>query len=254
MQQINTLANGYTPRMLFTGGIIVFWSIVSIAVVLIAADWLLKPATYPVKRISFGGPFQHVNQRQLESAVLQTLSGSFITADLNAAQEQVTALPWVHQAWVSRRWPNAVHVQFSEQNFVARWGARAWLNNTGVAVLLPQGDGPTDVPLLQGPTGSELKVWRRYQKLQAPLAAAGLTIVQLELTQRRMWKLKLQSGIELVIGRREIDERIARFISIYPFLLKKKGRINRVDLRYANGLAAAWADGRQTFSRQRFKR
>lgn len=254
MQQVDSTLNWNAPRMLFTGGIIVFWSIVLVAIALVAADWLLKPVTYPVKRVSFAGPFQHVNQKELETAVLTSLTGSFITADLDAAQERVAALPWVDRAWVSRRWPNSVNVRFSEQKFVARWGDGAWVNGNGTAVILPRHDGPKDVPQLLGPPGSEQQVLEIYRKFQAQLATAGLSITQLELTPRRMWKLYLSNGVELVIGRRGMEERIDRFIRIYPLLMKKKRQIRRVDLRYANGLAVAWINGRQTFSRQRIKR
>ncbi len=254
MQTADSALHWNTPRVLFSGGIIVFWTIVFVAFALLGADWLLKPVTYPVKRISFAGPFEHVNQKELETAALADLVGSFITADLAAAKQRVEALPWVDRAWVSRRWPNAVHVRFSEQNFIARWGNGAWLSDRGIAVILPQRDGPKDVPQLLGPPGSELQVLEFYKKFQALLATAGLSIRQLELTSRRMWKLYLNNGVELVIGRRGMEERIERFIHMYPFLLKEKRRIRRVDLRYANGLAVAWIDGRKTFSRQRTER
>ncbi len=254
MQQVDTTLHWNAPRILFTGGIVVFWSIVIIAIVLLTADWLLKPATYPVKRVSFAGPFQHVSQKELETAALTNLTGSFITANLDAAQEQIAALPWVDRAWVSRRWPNAVNVRFSEQKFVAKWGDAAWLNIDGNAVILPQRDGPKDVPQLRGPPGSEQQVLEFYRKYQAQLATAGLSIKRLELTPRRMWRLYLGNGVELVVGRRRMEERIERFIRIYPLLVKKKRQIRHVDLRYANGLAVAWINGRQTFSRQRIER
>ncbi len=242
------------PRLLFTGGIYVFWLLVAVSVLLITADWALKPVTYPVKHVSFAGPFRHVEQKALEAAALTNLTGSFITVDLDAAKERVEALPWVNRAWVSRRWPNAIHIRFSEHEFVARWGDGAWLNSNGVAVILPQRDGPQNVPQLIGPSGSERQVLEMHKKLQAHLSTAGLSVMQLELTPRRMWRLYLDNGVELVIGRNGAEERIERFIRVYPFLVKEKRRIRRVDLRYANGLAVAWIDGRQTISRQRFER
>lgn len=254
MQTADSAPHWNAPRMLFSGGIVVFWSIVFIAIALLGADWLLKPVTYPVKRVSFAGPFKQVNQKELEAAALANLAGSFITADLAAAKQRVEALPWVERAWISRRWPNAVHVRFSEQNFIARWGDGAWLSDRGTVVILPQRDGPKDVPQLLGPSGSELQVLEKFRKFQALLATAGLSIRQLELTPRRMWKLYLNNGVELVIGRKGMEERIERFIQMYPFLLKEKRRIRRIDLRYANGLAVAWIGGRKTFSRQRTER
>ncbi|MFV1996512.1 MAG: cell division protein FtsQ/DivIB [Acidiferrobacterales bacterium] len=254
MQLADNALHWSARRMLFNGGIFVFWVIVFVAVALLGADWLLRPVTYPVKRISFAGPFERVSQKELETAALTNLAGSFITADLGAAKERVEALPWVDRAWISRRWPNAVHVRFSEQNFVARWGDTAWLSDRGTAVLLPNRDGPKDVPQLLGPPGSELQVLEFYQKFQTHLATAELSIRRLELTPRRMWKLYLDNGVELVIGRKGMEERVERFIQIYPFMLKANRRIRRVDLRYANGLAVAWMDSRKTFSRQRTER
>jgi len=254
MQLADNALHWSTSRMLFSSGIVLFWGIVIVAVALLGADWLLRPVTYPVQRISFAGPFEKVNQKELESAALANLTGSFITANLGAAKERIEALPWVDRAWVSRRWPNAVHVRFSEQNFVARWGDAAWLSDRGTAVLLPNRDGPKDVPQLLGPPGSEMQVLEFYRKFQIHLATAELSIRQLVLTPRRMWKLYLENGVELVIGRKGMEERVERFIQIYPFLLKEKRRIRRVDLRYANGLAVSWADGQKTFPRQRTKR
>jgi cell division protein FtsQ len=254
MQPVDSTLHWNTPRMLFSGGIIVFWVVVFVAFALLGADWLLKPVTYPVKRISFAGPFEHVNQKELETAALADLMGSFITADLAAAKQRVEALPWIDRAWVSRRWPNAVHVRFSEQNFIARWGDGAWLSDRGAVVLLPQRDGPKNVPRLLGPSGIESQVLEFYKKFQPRLLTAGLSIRQLELTPRRMWKLSLGNGVKLVIGRKGMEERIERFIHMYPFLLKEKRRIRRVDLRYANGLAVTWIGGHKTFSRQRTAR
>jgi cell division protein FtsQ len=233
-----------TPRLLFTGGMYVFWLLVMLAMALIATDWALKPSTYAVKRVSFEGPFGHVNQSELERAALPYLTGSFLTVDLHAAQARIETLPWVSRAWVSRRWPNTIHVRFNEQNFIARWNDNAWMNDGGVVVTLPNLDGPADVVQLVGPQGSGAHVLAVYRQLNADLTKIDLSIAQLELTQRRMWKLQLHDGIELVIGRDRIDERIRRFAQIYPFLIRTGKHIRRIDLRYANGIAVAWAGGK----------
>lgn len=217
MRLADSSINLNTPRLLFTGGIYVFWLLVAVSLFLVAADWALKPITYPVKHISFAGPFKHIDQKKLEAAALTNLTGSFITVDLDAAKERVEALPWVNRAWVSRRWPNAIHIRFSEHKFVARWGNGAWLNGNGTAITLPQHDGPKNVPQLLGPSGSEHQVLNMYRKLQTQFSVVGLSIMQLELTARRMWKLYLSNNIELVIGRNGMQERIERFVRIYPF-------------------------------------
>jgi cell division protein FtsQ len=243
-----------TPRLLFTGGMYVFWFLVALALTLFATDWLLKPATYPVKSVSFSGPFAHVSQAEIEKAALPRLTGSFLTLDLDAARQQVESIPWVERAWVSRRWPNAVHIRFTEQEFVARWNDGAWLSETGIAVSLPNRDGPAEVVQLMGPEGTETQTLAIYRELSQQLRAIGLEVKQVELTRRRMWTVLLSNDIELVIGRDRLSERITRFIEIYPLLINERRRMRRIDLRYANGLAVIWADGRRSHSRQRFTR
>ena len=243
-----------TPRLLFTGGMYVFWLLVLLALVLIATDWVLKPSTYAVNRVSFEGPFGHVSQSELERVALPHLTGSFLTVDLHAAQTSIEALPWVNRAWVSRRWPNAIHIRFSEQNFIARWNDGAWMNDSGVAVSLPNHDGPADVVRLAGPHGSGTQVLAGYRRLNTKLQKIHLSVAQLELTQRRMWKLQLTNGIELIVGRDRLDERIRRFAQIYPLLARSGRTIRRIDLRYANGIAVAWAGGKQIFTRQHYAR
>lgn len=254
MASAQTAMNWSTARALFNGGMYLFWFLVALALALFAADWLLKPTTYPVKSVSFAGPFTHVSQNEIETAVLPGLTGSFLTLDLDAARQQVESLPWINRAWVSRRWPNAVHIRFTEHQFVARWNDDAWLSEAGTAVVLPGRDGPTDVVQLKGPEYTEGQCLAAYRELNQQLGAVGLAVKELKLTQRRMWTLKLNNDIELVIGRDRLSERIRRFVEIYPFLVNERQQLRKIDLRYANGVAVTWTDGRQSHARQRFAR
>ena len=54
-----------------------------------------------------------------------------MSADLDAIQRAVEALPWVDHARVQRHWPNGLHVQVSEQTAAARWGESGLLNTRG---------------------------------------------------------------------------------------------------------------------------
>lgn len=244
------ILNWSMPRLLFTGGMYAFWFLVAVSLTLLLTDWVMKPTTYPVKSVRFAGPFSHVSQAELETVAMPGLMGSFLTVDLDAAQQRIEALPWVERAWLSRRWPNAIHVRFTEQQFIARWNDDAWLGSGGTAVVLPGRDGPQDVVQLRGPAGAEEQTLATYRQLNEQLAAIGLSIDELQLTPRRMWALRLNNGIELLIGRDRLEERFQRFVKIYPALVNEGRRISRIDLRYANGVAVAWANGRSTFSRQ----
>ena len=75
------------------------------------------------------------------------------------------------------------------------------------------------------------------------LRPMGFTVARLELRERGSWFLSTGQGIEVLLGRDHLVEKIRRFGAIYSKALKdQKDNIARVDLRYANGLAVAWRE------------
>jgi cell division protein FtsQ len=63
--------------------------------------------------------------------------------------------------------------------------------------------------------------------------------VEVQVTARRAWQVKLASGMTLALGRENIEARLARFVAVHDRTLGQLGRrIDYVDLRYANGFAA----------------
>lgn len=227
-------------RRMFTYGVRLFWLLVAVLAILVVADWMLRTESYPVRQLSLEGPFEQVNRKQIEQAVMPALHGNYLTIKLEDVRERVEALAWVERAWVSRKWPETIHVRFAEQHFVARWGEQAWLNRHGEAVQLPQAMGPMQLVRLDGPQGSEKEVWRHYQAMQRKLDAIGLRIVNLRLSARRTWRIELAEGIELVAGREAPLERIERFVRAYAHVATRMAEIERIDLRYANGFAVKW--------------
>ena len=64
-------------------------------------------------------------------------------------------------------------------------------------------------------------------------------VVQISLSPRRAWQMRLDSGMVLELGREQAQERLARFVSVYPYSLASvQHTVDYVDLRYSNGFAA----------------
>ena len=59
-----------------------------------------------------------------------------------------------------------------------------------------------------------------------------------QLTPRRAWQVKLDSGPTLELGRHDIEARLAQFVAVHA---RTVGTLNRhidyIDLRYPNGFA-----------------
>ena len=79
-------------------------------------------------------------------------------------------------------------------------------------------------------------------KLVGAFKSVGETPVQVTLSPRLAWQLKLQNGMLVDIGREQpkspVGVRLARFIEVYPEMVAKRAvRPAVVDLRYPNGFA-----------------
>jgi len=205
---------------------------------LAALTWALDR---PVRVISMDGSFQRVSPGQIEQAVAPYAHAGFMSADLDAIQRAVEVVPWVEHARVQRRWPNSLHVTVIEQTAAARWGESGLLNTRGELFVREAAHVPAELPRLSGPEGTESQVAQRYLAVQGRMLEAGMRIAALRLDERGAWEMDLDSGVTVRLGRREVDERIDRFIRTASQVIGHRfSEITYVDMRYSNGFAIGW--------------
>jgi cell division protein FtsQ len=216
----------------------------------------------PVRRIDVAGSFQRVSPLDVEQVVRTQLRGGFVSANLDMLQRAIEALPWVDRARVQRRWPDALAVQVTEQVASARWGATGLLNARGELFLKGARHVPPELPRLDGPDGSERQVAELLFQVQPRLLEAGLRISALRLDPRGAWDLELANGVNVRFGRRQLQERIERFLKVgAPVVAGRPNDIAFLDMRYSNGFTVGWrtpgapqarpAAGEETISRQK---
>jgi len=195
----------------------------------------------PMRVISMDGSFQRVSPGQIEKAVAPFAHSGFMSADLDAIERAVEALPWVDHARVQRRWPNSLHVTVVEQIAAARWGESGLLNTRGELFVRQAAHVPAELPRLSGPEGTESQVAERYLATEGRMQEAGMRIAALRLDERGAWEMDLDSGVTVRLGRLQVDERIDRFIrTASQVIAHRLTDISYVDMRYSNGFAIGW--------------
>src|ERR1700722_19922386 len=195
----------------------------------------------PGRVISIDGSFQRVSPGQIEKAVAPFANQGFMSADLADIQRAVETLPWVDHARIARRWPNSLRVTVIEQTAAARWGESGLLNTRGELVVRTATHVPAELPHLSGPEGSESQVAQRYLATQGRMLEAGMRIAALRLDARGAWEIDLDSGVTVRLGRRDVDDRIDRFIhTASQVIAHRLNEIAYVDMRYSNGFAIGW--------------
>jgi cell division protein FtsQ len=169
------------------------------------------------------------------------VKGGLATVDLEKVREHIERIDWVDRAVVQRRWPDAIRVIVTEQVAAARWNEAGLLNARGELFIRNARYVPPELPLLEGPEGTEHMVAQLYLDSQGRLVEAGLRLTGVRLDERGAWELELANGVVVKLGRQAVTERLERFIKLAsPLVAKRLAEINYVDMRYTNGFSVGW--------------
>jgi cell division protein FtsQ len=195
----------------------------------------------PVQRVLVEGSFQRVSPPEIEAAVVEVARGGLASVDLDEVRGRVERIDWVDHAVVSRRWPDALRVVVVEQVAAARWNDAGLLNARGELFLRNARYVPPELPLLEGPDGSEGMVAQLYLDAQGRLLEAGVRLTGVRLDERGAWELELANGVKVRLGRLAVTDRLDRFIRLAsPLVAKRAAEIGYVDMRYTNGFSVGW--------------
>jgi cell division protein FtsQ len=228
---------------------------------------IYEPSVLPIRSVKIAGDFTHLDHTTLQKMVTSYSSKGFLGIDMSGLKESLQKLPWAYTASVWRVWPDTLQINITEQTPAAQWGDKTLLNTSG-ELFDPGNDELHGLPQLQGPLGEHSLVFHNYREMSALLAPLSLKIQWLGLAARHAWRLQLDNGMTVILGRDNAVARLAQFVKVYPQLFSRnnsgansfndndgesnnqssKRSINNdnnriadyVDLRYEHGMAVHW--------------
>ena len=200
-----------------------------------ALHYVVRLPQFPLREVRIGSAPVHVTREQIEDVVRREFAGNFFTLDLAAARAAFEKLPWVRAASVRRQWPDRLDVTLEEHVPLARWEGAALVNVQG-EVFTAAYDGK--LPLFAGPPGSAKEIAIQYGYFKRRLGDIHQAPVEVRVSPRRAWQLRLDNGLVIELGREQIETRLDRLVAVYDRTIGRlQRRIDYVDLRYANGFA-----------------
>jgi len=202
------------------------------------ADWL------PIRYVRIEGAFQYIAKDRVQQVLQGQLNHGLYNADIQQIQVSVNQLPWVESVRVKRVWPDAINIKIAEQSPIVRWGRDGLLNNKGELFFPSNIVEFKALPLLLGPSGNEKKFLEIMKGLMTTLRDQGLALAEFNVDERRAWKIKLQSEMELILGRNEPLKKFQLFLKTFALIgTEQETKVAVVDLRYPNGYALTWKLG-----------
>ena len=209
---------------------------IALSLVLIALVWRAANFdVFAVKGIDLVGNVKHVTREQVETIAANELKGTIFTVDLGGARSAFEKLPWVSRVDIRRRWPDRLEVSVREHRALARWGNTALVSRQGEVF---EGASNERLVVFEGPPGSASEITRGYLQFNEALALIGRKVRSVHVSERRAWSLRLDDSTVIELGRFAVDERLRRFVAVYPRSVGTLvGNVDYIDLRYTNGFA-----------------
>ena len=187
----------------------------------------------PVAHVQFTGDAERVPPAALEALAEGIKRASVGGLGMESVREAARRVPWVRDASVRRRFPDALEIRIEAFDAVARWGDSAMVSARGE--IFPART-TAKLPLFRGPDAAAAAMADAFPTLAKAIAPVG-AIAELRLNARGSWQVVLESGLTLQLGRGEVESRLARFAAAWPQLATRDPLPKYADLRHANGFA-----------------
>lgn len=222
----------------------VLYGVIGLFLLGAAIRWVSYSDYFQIATVDIVAPnnqqsLQYVDKQKLFNHLKPHLSGSFFYVDLDEAQQLASKFEWVDEVVVERVFPNAIRITVKEHEPVAKWlqeGHVAGLVNAEGKIF--QAAYNKKLPLFDGDLAVQPQMVSQYKTFNSELQPLRLGILRLQYTPRSSWSMMLDNGIELRLGKTDVNTRLSRFADIWQHSLREQAlSLDYVDMRYPNGFA-----------------
>ena len=210
--------------------------IVAIGVAGFAALAIASLPLFGVNHITVEGAIERAERDAAQRIATQVRGKPLWRIDAGKIAEDITVIPGVREVRVRRAFPDHLIITIEKRRPLARWLSGGILGTDGV---LYNGEPKTGLPIFKGPDERAVEMAEFYHFANALLQNEGLHIDQIDLDNDIGWRLFINNGWVLTLGRNRVRERMRRFASVQRHAAEKMEKISGIDLRYPNGFAAS---------------
>ena len=203
------------------------------------------PGLFPLHNVRLSDTPQRVDTTGVLQVVRSEVQGNFFTVDIERLRQALEKLPWVRSVSIRREFPYRLVVRLAEHQALARWNNGTHFDEFRTGLVNQQGEvfvarSEQVLPSFIGPGDTAAEIAGHYAQFTKQLSALNLQATQITLSPRHAWQLHLSNGMVVELGREDMQQRLARFVEVYPYSLAAiQSQVKVVDLRYRNGFAVS---------------
>jgi cell division protein FtsQ len=184
--------------------------------------WLTRTPLFTIRAIDLAGDLQRNSVPTIRANAAPRLAGNFFSVDLHAAQAAFETVPWVRSAVVRRVWPDRLLVVLEEHQAAALWegettegsegsGLERLVNSFGELFDANLGDVEDEaLPVFTSPEASVPQALSLLRRVQPAFTGLAQPVQHVAQTRRGSWRVRLEGGAVVELGRGSEDELVLR--------------------------------------------
>ncbi|AJC50397.1 cell division protein FtsQ/DivIB [Coxiella endosymbiont of Amblyomma americanum] len=221
------------------------WLIIFITFFTVLVEKLIlnNPRFFPLRQVKIDVIGSCTATAELKKIIVPYIfNKGFFSLSTGLLKLIVMKLPWISKVTVQRIWPDKLEIIAVEQQQAARWKNSKLISKLGTLFTAPSSIISKNLPQLQGPDSSEKAIFSRFEKFTRLLKPLRIKITVFQVCNRDLLLLTLNNDTKIYLEYKDIDQRFRKLIFFYRQLINHKNeyQIDRIDLRYSNGLAVHW--------------
>lgn len=202
---------------------------------------------FPIKTVKVIGKYQYVKEADIQNILLPYINGKglFAFSELEA-EKALEQVPGVASASIWRVPPAKIKVIVRERSAIARFPDGSLLSQSGVVFQTNNPTGANTLPLLNGDHLYAKQMLKMLESLEPVFETINAQVTGLGIAQNGDWSVQLNNQFWIMMGKNDLQTRVADLINIYPTLLQSNtngATLTYVDLRYNHGFSAIWTGG-----------
>lgn len=195
---------------------------------------------FPINHLKIEASYKNITRSEIQNIISPYMQKSFLTFSVRNVEDDFKNNSWVESISIEKKWPDSINIKIIERIPVAIYNNMI-LSEKADLFKAKDMKKLSYLPHFIGPKNQQKDILQIYEKLSKLLVSKGLFITSMWLRDNQACEIILQNGVKLRLGKQNIEERLLRFIQVYPKLFAKRfDQISAIDLRYASGIAVDW--------------
>jgi len=196
----------------------------------------------PIAKVEVHGEHYFISRTELRELIESHLvNETYWSVSLSGLSEVIERDSWIAKATVSRNSDNVIEIHIREEQPLARWNDKQLVGQAGNLYDSKGKGGSVEIPQLKGPDGLFDQLMSEYQLFNDVFRSKGVSIINLVASDDGQRYLRLNTGVDIMLGSNNIEDNILRFNVLWNTLSKEQRQnMTRVDMRYDNAAAITW--------------